>query len=898
MFNFPEIPHPHGDILRAALASPRDALRRAQDLAPGRSPWEAGMVAYTNGCCLLACERFEQAGERLEAAGRHFAAVPDDVMGLYCRHARQFGALFTAAPTDTEPWDELLAEDQRRQLPAAALAAAGLARAYYHRRAMAEVDALIGAWLPSPAAASAPFVRGHLIRLQAAVALNQGRFDEAAATVRQAIAAFEAGECLIEATHCLIDLAWITLLQSQPRLALTMLQDADRVFQSHDLPLRRALCAHNLSIVYLQLGEFAHALYTSHEARRLFKQVGRPLDIGSCAMQLGRIYSYIGHWTTAIAQLLQSITIFDTFGAHGRMASCYYNLAVALTGKGDLEEALRISRQAEAFARSEGSQEILRELALLRARILGRLDQFGAAHQLFSEIDEQFAAINNQVGRARCWAEQGWLDLAMGAAEAARQRFTWAFPALQGHPVYQWRALHGLARCYHAAGEHAAALDYYHQGIQLVARFRRQFANEHLSSLLFVQIETLFSDALDCAIEHGPAELALRLTEYHRTVTLQRLLDTPLEGLPAPDVEPIQAALLELIKQWTAAADKQAALERVDRHLELYAEHIWLNRHTLPPPDLNGGDLDLARVSRRLSGLHGEDWTLVSFLIHGSTLLINIQMPQGVICHRTPWDREIELLIQQLGAPGSQRRIYNDVPFHQKVAPRRWQRLAELADRLLPPEVRRRLHPDHRLYIVPSGMLHMLAWPTLRVGESWLCECAVIQVLPYMMFALREMGDPAATMLQLACGEFGDRADRLPAAVAELAEIQAVWPVRPDTLTDEACTLDAIVNADLESYGVIHIATHAYMTQRQGMAGHIVMRDGELWLDKITRLRLNRALVYMSTCNGAVIDSLPGEENISLLSSWLIAGAKAIVASLWPVADGSTIPLLSSFYGH
>ncbi len=903
MLIFPGIDDPYREILCESFMNPQHALKRAQEIRPVQdSPMERGLAAYTYGCCLIACERFDQAQRLIEAAICHFGALPSHVMSLYCEHARQFGALFTDAPTEIEPWERLIAEYQRRALPeATAMAAMAMARACYLQRNIARVDTLINAWLPLVSPSDHPFVAGSLVRLQALVILNKSDFTQADALFRKAITIFESGYCAIEATHCLIDLAWSRLLQGDPIQAISWLEEVDGVFGYHDLPLRRALCAHNLSIAYLQLGEFAQAIYTSYKARKLFKEVGRTLLIGSCDMQLGRIYSYIGHWTAAIAQLLSAIRLYETFGAAGRLSSCYYNLAVAWAGKGDFKEAIAIIEQAKILANDESNHEILRELDLLRARILGQLEQFDVSYDLIEQTAAKFATINHQLGQARCLIEQGWLEIGRDAFDRARERFDFANTTLHDQLVYQWRALHGLARCLQHERAYAPALDHYERAMHMVSRFRLRLANEHLSSLLFMQAETLFDDALICAIDHGSAELVLRLTENHRTLTLQRLLDVPLDGLPAPGLDAIETDVLVLIKQWYASAGADAVAHRLDEQLKHYAEQIWLNRHTISLADNSEIALDSGQVAQRLNELHGHDWTLVSFLIHGARLVINIQTPERIILHQTRWDSTIETLIQQLGNRHSQRRIYNDVPFHQKVTTRRWEQLEGLADRLLPPEVQERLHGDHRLYIVPSGMLHMIAWATLRVHGMWLCECAVVQVLPYAMFALRQMGVPSAAMLQLACSDFAGRAATLPETGRELSEIAAIWPVRPEALIDDQCIVSAICDPEvirLDGYGVIHIASHAYMTTRHGIAGHIMVHDGDLWLDKITRLQLRDALVFLSVCNGAVTDNLPGEESVSLPWSWLIAGARAVVASLWPAVDGVTIPLIKSFYGH
>ena len=52
----------------------------------------------------------------------------------------------------------------------------------------------------------------------------------------------------------------------------------------------------------------------------------------------------------------------------------------------------------------------------------------------------------------------------------------------------------------------------------------------------------------------------------------------------------------------------------------------------------------------------------------------------------------------------------------------------------------------------------------------------------------------------------------------------------------------------------------------------------------------------LSACDGAAADVLPGEEVLSLSWALLAAGARAVLASLWPVDDQTVVALIEQFY--
>jgi CHAT domain-containing protein len=97
-------------------------------------------------------------------------------------------------------------------------------------------------------------------------------------------------------------------------------------------------------------------------------------------------------------------------------------------------------------------------------------------------------------------------------------------------------------------------------------------------------------------------------------------------------------------------------------------------------------------------------------------------------------------------------------------------------------------------------------------------------------------------------------------------------------------------------YALLHLATHAQLLPKRGLTAHLKLWDGNLLLSDIAGLRLGGALVALSACDGAAADALPGEEVLSLSWAFLAAGARGVLASLWPVYDRAIIRFLAVFY--
>ena len=74
--------------------------------------------------------------------------------------------------------------------------------------------------------------------------------------------------------------------------------------------------------------------------------------------------------------------------------------------------------------------------------------------------------------------------------------------------------------------------------------------------------------------------------------------------------------------------------------------------------------------------------------------------------------------------------------------------------------------------------------------------------------------------------------------------------------------------------------------------------DGLLQVREIRDLRLRAELVTLSACDTGT-GRLLGQEGIaSLERAFLLAGAKSVIASVWPADDTYTIALMKRFYQH
>jgi CHAT domain-containing protein len=102
--------------------------------------------------------------------------------------------------------------------------------------------------------------------------------------------------------------------------------------------------------------------------------------------------------------------------------------------------------------------------------------------------------------------------------------------------------------------------------------------------------------------------------------------------------------------------------------------------------------------------------------------------------------------------------------------------------------------------------------------------------------------------------------------------------------------------ASARDASVIHVATHGIFRGDDPAFSALKLADGWLSLHDIYGLELDAELVCLSACQTGRHGVTAGDELVGLSRGFFYAGASALLASLWPVPDGSTADLMTAFY--
>ncbi len=133
----------------------------------------------------------------------------------------------------------------------------------------------------------------------------------------------------------------------------------------------------------------------------------------------------------------------------------------------------------------------------------------------------------------------------------------------------------------------------------------------------------------------------------------------------------------------------------------------------------------------------------------------------------------------------------------------------------------------------------------------------------------------------------------IPGAIREAGEVARVWGEQATSLLGAHATTSA-VRERAPTASIVHFACHGWGATTSAQASGLRLADRWLNRREIRSLRLSADIVVLSACEtgpGAV-----GADASGLASAFLAAGAKAVLASLWPVRDDFCIQLMDTMH--
>ena len=307
----------------------------------------------------------------------------------------------------------------------------------------------------------------------------------------------------------------------------------------------------------------------------------------------------------------------------------------------------------------------------------------------------------------------------------------------------------------------------------------------------------------------------------------------------------------------------------------------------------------IARTRAEIAGMLGPGEVLLEYLVGGEFAYGWALTNDRLVGFELPPPAKLEAAVRQALA-------YIDKDDREGLA-----RIgADLTPQLLGP-VADQLPSLRRIIFVADGPLQRLPFAALPIGAAgYLVQrVAVSTVGSGSLLDLLKREHTARGVLALASTSASNRQPALSRstsaplreASAEVNDaIRLLAPADGGQAIADATEL-GVKNSGFANYRIIHVAAHSLIDESFPRNSAILLRpegaeDGALRAAEISQLPVDADLVVLAACRTQFGRILRGEGLLSLARSFMEAGARSVVASLWDVGDRDTRVLMRSFY--
>ncbi len=718
--------------------------------------------------------------------------------------------------------------------------------------------------------------------------------------------------------------------------------DRDRAWQSHERALElarvngdkpsEALCLNQMALLETDRQAPRRALELYRLSLELFREIRQYRRAAMVLHNMGQAFSHLGKLDQALDALNEACALGQRFGSRRSLASSYFQLAWVYHLSGRDEEALELFREVrstyEDLGDRRGRAAVLDRLGTV-LQSLGRLDEAG---EVFAEVLAAARRRGDPYGEAHSSMNVAEVHLAGGRIDAAQRAVRQSLASLDAlprdDPHGRAHALLLESRVLREIGELEAALERSSAALDIIESLRLKAASQSLTLPFFATRREYFEHHIDLLLAldeqfpgRGYAARALEIFELGRARSLIESIGRQgtLKGSgAAPPAEELGPDIDEVSRRISAGSAAEI-------------------RHLLDAL----GDLQSAPAVTQPPVLAADE---IGTLLDESTLLLayHLSAESSHVWSIDGRGVEVHDLLPAAAIENEARRLLRSVPRSDHEEHRQPFRLAlgRLSAWLLGP-VAARLESARRLVIVGEGAIHVVpvaALPSpasrepmgeryeivrlpsasllaaLRRRAAGRAPAGGVAIFADPVFAARPGGGQVARDVEpiLSAGAaalpqpFDPSA--LPRLVASRHEAAAIAELWPDGESWVALGTEAsehnLLAADLESFRVLHFATHAIQHPVHPELAAIVLSrppggrpaDGLLRAYEIANLRLSADLVVLSACRTARGKEVAGEGVLSLARAFLHAGARSVLVSLWPVDDQATAAFMAAFY--
>ena len=742
------------------------------------------------------------------------------------------------------------------------------------RRALGEIDAALSG-LTGVARARAQAQRG-------AILTHLGRLDEALPDYQAALAVLRRAGDDVWVQRVLYSRAVVHGYRQEFTAAENDLYEAADLCTTLELDLSLGFVHQNLGWISGLRGDVPAALHYLDLAEQRLRAHGAA--VGELLADRSELLLSVRLLPEAMQAAEEAVREFEEQHRHIVLPEARLLLAQAAILDGQAGQGLS---QALAAAREFGLQgrprwAALSRFTVLRARLATGAGTGGKSTVSVRSLERAAddlagagwasSALAARLLAGQLAAQRGWTSRARAQFELAARRRG------RGPAIQRAQAWHAEARRRWINGDGSGARAAVRAALRVMDEHRDGLGATDLRAHASGHRAEVATFGLRMAFDSGQPARVLEWAEQGRASHLTlRPVRPPSDPWLAAALPELRATVSEIFRL-RGSGGNTAALAR--RQVEL--ERRIRDHHRKLP----AGRADAPSRARLIPALRGalREAALLEFVeLDGMLCVVTVAGGRIRLCPLGPAGRAADLIDRARFA------LHRLARHHPGEASKDAARVlltdaaTRLDDLLLGPVARETA--GRPLVVVPTGALQSLPWSILPS-----CRGRPVTVTPSAALWSGGRPDPAGPgggPVVVAAGP------GLPGAEAEVRAVSALHQVT--ALAGAAATVD-VVTARLNGASLAHLAAHGRIHPNNPLFTSLTFADGPLTVYDVERISQAPQVVVLSACDVGRSAVQAGDEIMGLSATFLALGARHVVASVVPVPDAETVPLMIAFH--
>jgi len=715
-------------------------------------------------------------------------------------------------------------------------------------------------------------------------------------------------------------------------------------------------CLNNIGIYYQKTGQYHLAIsYLKNALVRLGHGKDKATE-AECMNNLAVAYRDLGDFVKAVSYLSRALEIDKKLGDSvsisadlGNLASLYLRRGIDKKDLEALKNALNYYEESIGTERVAPIEPYIKVVALNnKGVILNELGEYSRARACF-EISlkafslnefsfERCCVLNNM---ASAWLYEKNVEKALPLYEAAHELST-----THSYASAFMESCMGLGQCYERCQKYPLALLFYQMATEALESQIGQLSsdiymigyarnkNDVYHRMLRILVDQYFA---------GPSEVLLgKIFNVVERAKAKAFLENLAKGQQGNDLihyrnlnersHLVSRNISELSKRLAHGQDHPDMGQNTKDEIELETleyrqllSEICMTEHD----GLDGIKVRICGLDEVRQQIVEEGTILLEYLLGDDrSYLLSLTSRTArlsILPNRGKIEKSLRAFLKVISEVNIGERLIFDAS-------------KRIGREIIPPDILNALSEFKAIVVIPDGILNYLPFETIRIDdgarEKYLVESIAISYCPSastlrMLSGGSQKKEWKKTILAIGGPKYGDYSgpnvaptDRqlgteensslarkmafveLPFSGKEAIDIGGLFPkVEAQVITGGAVSEEIMKKLPLREFRIIHISCHGYLDEANPMRTALVLtpgpsqeEDGFLRMEEIYKLSLDADMVVLSACQTGKGLLEKGEGVMNLTRPFFIAGARSVIAALWPINDKSTAGLMKDFY--